>query len=126
MGKDAYITIKPPVNGESKYSGNSFNDVMAPPKIIDFQADTAVEICFYSASVVNGHIGFQAEITEKPQIYWITSSNYPEDIDENNYADPPEQGYAARINKCWVRSPSKGNFLELEFFQFDVSFNVVL
>ena len=96
---------------------------MAPPKIIDFPANTQVEICFNSAPVVNGHSGFQAEITEKPNTDWITSSNYPEDLNDNNFMDPPEQGYAARINHCWVRAPSKGNFLDLVFFQFDVGFN---
>ena len=124
MGENDYVTIKPPVNDVSKYFGNNFYPAMLPPKIVNFPVDTSVKICFNSGAVIHGHLGFRAEMTEKPNTDWITSSNYPEDIDYANRLDLPEQGYAAGISQCWVRSPSKGNFLELEFFQFDVGFNV--
>ena len=84
LGEDAHITLKPPVNAVSKYSGNSFNYAEAPPKIISFPADTAVEVCFTSGAVVNGHVGFSAELTETPATDWITSPNYPENINDNN------------------------------------------
>jgi len=55
LGHDAYVTIKPPINGKSKFWGNSFNSANAPPKTISFPCDTAVMICFKSGKIVNGH-----------------------------------------------------------------------
>ena len=124
LGENDYITIKPPVNGVSKYFGNKYNPAILPPNIVNFPADTSVEICFNSGAVVHGHPGFRAEMTEKPKTDWITSPNYPEDIDYDSSMEPPEQGYAPGISQCWVRSPSEGNFLELEFFQFAVRSNL--
>ena len=95
---------------------------MVPPKIIIFPTNKVVEICFKSGPVVDGHSGFRADLTEKPETDWVASPNYPEDLGDANYLDPPKHGYDANISQCWVRSPSEGNYLELEFFQFDVSF----
>ena len=92
----------------------------APPEIINFPADVSVKICFRSGRVVHGHPGFRAELTEKRKTAWITSPNYSEDINDDNYLAAPSRGYGSSISQCWVRSPSKGRALELEFFQFDV------
>ena len=115
-----YITINPPVNGISKYFGNRFRDEKVPPKIINFPRNTAVQICFKSGSIVHGHPGFRAELTEKPTTDWITSPNYPENMNGANSENPPAEGYSAGINQCWVRVPVEGNYWNLEFFQFDV------
>ena len=119
LGDDAHISIDPPVSGESKFFGNSFNSAHAPPEIISFPADHAVKICFKSGHLVNGHKGFKAEITERISSNWITSPNYPV-INDDNYLDSPSNGYGTSIHQCWVRSPSTNRALGLEFFHFDV------
>ena len=122
LGRDAYVTIDPPVDGESKYFGNSFNSNRAPPKTIDFPLDYAVKVCFHSGSVVDGHKGFKVELTEKPNTFWVTSPNYPV-ITGENFEDPPKHGYGPALHYCTVRAPPrKGGALEMEFYQFDVSF----
>jgi len=119
LDDDAYITIDPAVGENSKFFGNSFNSARAPPKVINFPADHAVKICFKSGPIVNGHNGFRAEVTQTVKTIWINSPNYPE-INDENYMDPPPNGYGPAIHQCWVRSPSLGRALELEFFQFDI------
>ena len=119
LGDDAHITIDPPVSGDYKFFGNSFNSAKSPPKVISFPADNAVKMCFKSGPIVNGHKGFRAEMTETIKNPWINSPNYPS-ITDDNYEDPPINGYGPEIHQCWVRSPSLGETLELEFFQFDV------
>ena len=97
---------------------------MAPPKIVNFPTETTVKICFRSGQIVHGHSGFRAELKETVETDWITSPNYPDVINSDNFMDRPNKGYAAGISQCWVRSPSKGHNLELNFYQFDVSFTV--
>jgi hypothetical protein len=121
LGQDDYISIKPPINGQSRFFGNSFNIAKSPPKIISFPADFPVKICFKTGQIVDGHPGFRAEMSETAKTDWISSPNYPEHITNENFLDPPRQSYGPGISKCWVRSPSIGSSLELEFFQFDVS-----
>ena len=79
------------------FFGNSFNSARAPPKVISFPADHAVKICFKSGSIVNGHKGFRAEVTEKVKTLWINFPNYPE-INDENYMEPPPNGYGQDIN----------------------------
>ena len=125
LGHDAYITIKPPINGKSKFWGNSFNSENAPPKTIGFPCDTAVMICFHSGKIVNGHKGFSAEIIDKPCTDWISSPNYENDTKDYFTCDetPPQHGYGPDIHHCDVMSPSSnGQTLNLDFCQFDVSF----
>jgi len=121
LGKDAFVTIDPPVNGQSKFFGNNFNYKMAPPKTVDFPHDHAVKVCFYSGSVVDGHKGFKAEITERKNNDFVTSPNYPEDINDGTFMDPPPRGYSPAIHHCSVRAPAKGRSLEMEFHQFDIN-----
>eukprot|EP00090_Calanus_glacialis_P006447 TRINITY_DN15016_c0_g1_i2.p1 TRINITY_DN15016_c0_g1~~TRINITY_DN15016_c0_g1_i2.p1 ORF type:complete len:399 (+),score=88.21 TRINITY_DN15016_c0_g1_i2:3-1199(+) len=123
LGHDAYITIKPPINGKSKFWGNSFNSENAPPKTIGFPCDTAVMICFHSGKIVNGHKGFSAEIIDKPCTDWISSPNYENDTKDYFTCDetPPQHGYGPDIHHCDVRSPSSnGQTLNLDFCQFDI------
>ena len=121
LGKDAFVTIDPPVNGQTIFRGNSFNSAEAPPKTVDFPHDHAVKICFYSGSVVDGHKGFHAEITEQKNNDYVTSPNYPADINDATYMDPPAGGYSPAIHHCTARAPRPGRALEMEFHQFDVS-----
>merc|ERR1711872_9513 len=121
LGRDAYVTIDPPVDGKSKYFGNSFNSNRAPPKTIDFPLDYAVKVCFHSGSVVDGHKGFKVELTEEPNTFWVTSPNYPV-ITGENFEDPPKHGYGPALHYCTVRAPPrKGGALEMEFYQFDIN-----
>ena len=112
--------MNPPVNGLSKFLGNKFNHAEVPPNIINFPIDYTVKICFKSGKVVNGNLGFRAEMSEKRKTTWISSPNYPEDINDNNYMEKPPEKYGPNINHCWIRCPSKGKALELEFVAFDV------
>ena len=121
LGKDARVTIDPPVDGRSTFYGNSFNDANAPPKTVDFPFDYTVKLCFHSGSVVDGHKGFKAEISERKNNDYVTSPNYPEDISDETYLDPPQSGYGPDINHCTVRAPAPGRALEMEFYKFDVS-----
>jgi len=121
LGKDARVTIDPPVDGRSTFYGNSFNDANAPPKTVDFPFDYTVRICFYSGSVVDGHKGFKAEISEKKNNDYVTSPNYPEDISDETYDEPPPRGYGPAIHHCTVRAPAGGRALEMEFYQFDLN-----
>jgi len=121
LGKDAFVTIDPPVNGQTIFRGNSFNSAKAPPKTVEFPHDHPVKVCFYSGSVVNGHKGFQAELTERKNNNYVTSPNYPEDISDATYLDPPAGGYSPGIHHCTVRSPQPGRALEMEFYQFDLN-----
>jgi len=120
LGKDARVTIDPPVDGQRTFYGNSFNAANAPPKTVDFPFDYTVRICFYSGSVVDGHKGFKAEISEKKNNNYVTSPNYPPITDET-YLDPPPRGYGPAIHHCTVRAPAKGRALEMEFYQFDLN-----
>ena len=88
---------------------------------MDFPHDHVVKVCFYSGSVINGHKGFKAEISEKRNNVFVTSSNYPDDINDATFMDPPSRGYSPAIHQCSVRAPSAGTALEIEFHQFDVS-----
>ena len=121
MGKDAFITIHPPINGQTVFRGNRFNSAKVPPKTVDFPHDQAVKVCFYSGAVVDGNKGFQAEITERRNNNFVTSPNYPENINDATFLDPPPSGYDAAIHHCSVRAPLSGGALEMEFYQFDVS-----
>ena len=58
-------------------------------------------------------------MTQTVKTIWINSPNYPK-LNDENYMDPPPNGYGPAIHQCWVRSPSLGHAIELEFFQFDV------
>ena len=73
------------MNGQSIFFGNSFNSAKSPPKSVDFPHDYVVKICFYSGLVVVGHKGFNAEITERKNNNYVTSPNYPEDINDETY-----------------------------------------
>jgi len=121
LGKDAFLTIHPPISGRSKFYGNEHNNKHVPPKSIDFPQDTAVKVCFYSGAVVSGHKGFQARVTERENNHYVTSPNYPEDINDETYMDPPPHGYGPHIHHCTVRAPSKGRALHMEFHRFDVN-----
>ena len=121
MGDDAYVLIDPPVNGQAVFYGNTINSAKAPPKTVDFPHDHAVKVCFYSGSVVDGYKGFKAEITEKINNNFVTSPNYPEDINDATFKNPPSRGYGPAIHHCSVRAPTTGLELEMEFYQFDVS-----
>ena len=121
LGKDAFVTINPPVNGQAIFRGNSFNSAEAPPKTVDFPFDYTVKICFYSGTVVDGHKGFKAEISERKNNDYVTSPNYPADINDATYMDPAAGGYSPAIHHCTVRAPRPGRALEMEFHQFDVS-----
>ena len=88
---------------------------------MDFPLDTAVKVCFHSGSVVDGHKGFKALLTEKENNDFVTSPNYPEDISDETFMDPPMGGYSPAIHHCTVRAPAKGRALEMEFHQFDVT-----
>jgi hypothetical protein len=108
LGRDAYVTINPLINGKSKYWGNSHNPENLPPKTIGFPCDTAVMICFHSGKILNGHKGFNATIIDKPCTKWISSPNY--EIGEKDYFTcddtEPKAGYGPNIHHCDVRSPS--------------------
>jgi len=121
LGKDTFVTIHPPVNGQSKFFGNSFNSKMVPPKTLDFPHDHAVKVCFFSGSVVYGHTGFMAEITERKNNYFVTSPNYPNNINDGTFMDPPPRRYGSGIHHCSVRAPPEGGHLEMEFHQFDLN-----
>ena len=121
MGQDAYITIDPPVNGQTKFLGNNFNTAKMPPKSVDFPHDHTVKICFHSGKVVDGHKGFKAKISERENNNFVTSPNYPDDINDAMFLDPPHRGYSPGIHHCSVRAPATGRALEMEFHQFDVS-----
>jgi len=87
---------------------------------VDFPFDYTVRICFYSGSVVDGHKGFKAEISEKKNNDYLASPNYPP-INDENYLDPPPRGYGPAIHHCSVRAPAGGRALEMEFYQFDLN-----
>ena len=124
LGNDAHVTINPPINGKSRYWGNSHNSENLPPKTIGFPCDTAVMICFHSGKIVNGHKGFSAKIVDKPCTDWISSPNY-ENVKKDYFTcdnEPPPHGYGTGIDHCDVRSPSSnGQTINLDFCQFDVS-----
>ena len=88
---------------------------------MDFPHDHAVKVCFYSGSLINGHRGFKAEITEKRNNDFVSSPNYPENINDATFKDPPSKGYSPAIHHCTIRAPGPGRALEMEFHQFDVS-----
>ena len=115
------MTIDPPINGQTEFWGNSFNSVKSPPLTVDFPHDKAVKICFKSGSVVNGHKGFKAVMSERQNNDFVTSPNYPEDINDATFMDTPSKGYSPSIHHCTVRAPKEGKALEMEFHQFDVS-----
>merc|ERR1711970_283736 len=120
LGKDAIVTIDPPVDGQSAFYGNSFNAANAPPKTVDFPFDYTVRICFTSGSVVDGHKGFKAVVSERKNNDYVASPNYPPITDET-YMDPPPHTYGPAIHHCTVRAPAKGRALEMEFYQFDLN-----
>ena len=124
LGHDAYITIDPPINGQSKFWGNSFNSENAPPKTIGFPCDTVVMICFHSEKIVNGHTGFSAEIVDNPCTGWINSPNFNPPVHFYNCNNTPSRGYGPGIHHCDVRA-TKGDSLNLDFCQFDVSFFII-
>lgn len=109
------------MNGQRIFFGNSFNSAKSPPKSVDFPHDYVVKICFYSGLVVVGHKGFKAEITERKNNNYVTSPNYPEDINDATYLNPPPRGYSPGIDHCSVRAPSQDRALEMEFHQFEVN-----
>merc|ERR1719431_897421 len=121
LGDGAFVTIDPPVDGRTIFSGNSFNSANAPPKTVEFPFDYTIRICFYSGAVVDGHKGFKAEISEKKNNEYVASPNYPEDINDETYLDPPPRGYGPAIHHCTVRAPAGGRALEMEFYQFDLN-----
>ena len=46
LGKGAFVTIDPPINGQTIFRGNSFNSAKAPPKTVEFPHDHPVKVCF--------------------------------------------------------------------------------
>ena len=70
---------------------------------------------------MNGHTGFSAEIVDNQCTGWINSPNFNPPIDFYNCGNTPSRGYGPGIHHCDVRA-TKGDSLNLDFCQFDVSF----
>ena len=118
------MKIDPPSNGKSKFWRDIFNSENALQKTIGFPCDTAVMICFHSGKIVKGHKGFSAEFIDKPCTPWISSPNNENMTKDYFTCDetPPQQGYGPAIHHCDVRSSAaRGQSLNLDFCQFDIS-----